>query len=265
MTSKHGSGSRVVTHLPLDNDVGGPGSDVSLSGQNKPMLLETRVLLHDARSHNSSRSDQDLVDAARSGSRTAFNELWNLYSHRIYSSTLKIVKNPHDAEDAAQDAFLRAFLAIEKFEGRSSFYVWLTRIAINSALGILRKRRRRSETSLDSTSQQEGHSSPESLRDLAPGPEQVLDQQQRHACFAQAMQKLPAGLRDVVRTLITEDCTVKEAARRLDISYVAAKSRLYRAQAKMSSSTAARYGPIRHNAMPDRHETLPSGCGPSYL
>lgn len=194
----------------------------------------TPVLLHHATSPTATRSDQHLVDEARLGSRAAFNELWNLYSHRIYLTALKVVKNPHDAEDALQDAFLRAFLAIESFEGRASFYVWLTRIAINSALGILRKRRRMPETSLDSTSRQEDYKQPMDLRDFAPGPEQAFDRQERSACLAQAMCRLPVRLQEVLHTLITEECTVREVANRLNISYITAKSRLYRARAILS-------------------------------
>src|SRR5665213_3446900 len=102
--------------------------------------------------HTASSKDKHLVLAAQSGCRAAFNELWNLYSRRIYRTLLGITNNPQDAEDALQDAFLRAFLALESFEGRANFYTWLTRIAINSALGILRKRRCRPETSIDTNS-----------------------------------------------------------------------------------------------------------------
>lgn len=94
-----------------------------------------------------SPTDHHLVLAARSGCRSAFDELWNLYSRRVYSTVLNITKNRQDAEDALQDSFFRAFLALESFEGRSSFYSWVTRIAINSALGMLRKRRGRPQSS----------------------------------------------------------------------------------------------------------------------
>lgn len=211
-------GTRVVVPLPSDKNVSG------------------------APDHTTPLSHQHLILAARSGCRAAFNELWDLYSRRIYRTTLSITKNEQDAEDALQDSFLRAFLALESFEGRASFYTWLTRIAINSALGILRKRRRRPETSLNSMSQQEEESAFEELRDLVPNPEQIFEQQQRHAKLMQAIHKLPASLREAVQTRIAEDCSAKEVARQLNISEVAAKSRLYRASTRLALLTTTGYG-----------------------
>ena len=128
-----------------------------------------------------SLGDQHLVVAARSGCRSAFNELWNLYSHRVYRTVFNITKNRQDAEDALQDSFFRAFLSLERFEGRSSFYSWVTRIAINSALGTLRKRRCHPETSHNPAFQQEEEGALRDVIDLAPDPEQTYDQHQRCA------------------------------------------------------------------------------------
>ena len=189
-----------------------------------------------------SPSDQHLVVAARLGCRTAFNELCHRYSRRIYRTTFNITKNAQDAEDALQESFLRAFLALESFEGRASFCTWLTRIAINSALAMLRKRRCRPETSLDSTSRQEDEGGLAAFRDLAPDPEQIFGQQQRHAKLMQAIHKLPTDLREAVQARIAGDCSVKEVAYRLNISQAAAKSRLYRARTRLGSLIVARYG-----------------------
>ena len=115
--------------------------------------------------YTGSSNDQRLVLAARSGCRTAFNNLWELYSRRVYRTILGITNNAQDAEDALQDSFFRAFVVLDSFEGRASFYSWLTRIAINSALGVLRKRRSHPETSLNTTSLQEDESAPEGFRD----------------------------------------------------------------------------------------------------
>jgi RNA polymerase sigma-70 factor, ECF subfamily len=188
--------------------------------------------------YSGSPNDQHLVLAAQSGSRTAFNRLWELYSRRVYRTILGITNNTQDAEDALQDSFFRAFLALDSFEGRSSFYCWLTRIAINSALGILRKRRSHPETSLDTTSQQEDESAPEEFRDLAPDPEQAYSQHQGHATLMQAIVGLPTALREAIQTHLTEDCSVREVADRLNISEAAAKSRLYRARTLLGSSNS---------------------------
>jgi RNA polymerase sigma-70 factor (ECF subfamily) len=190
--------------------------------------------------YTTSPTDQQLVFAARSGCRSAFNELWNLYSRRVYSTVFNITKNRQDAEDALQDSFFRAFLALESFEGRSSFYSWLTRIAINSALGMLRKRRCRPESSHALTFEHEEERTPREIVDLAPGPEQMYDQDERCTRLMQAIQRLPANLQEIVQTRLTEECSVKEVASRLNISVPAAKSRLHRARTRLGLSAAAR-------------------------
>jgi len=188
-----------------------------------------------------SYSDEHLVIAAQSGCRIAFDELLNLYSRRVYRTVFSITKNAHDAEDAMQDSFFRAFLALDRFEGRAGFYSWLTRIAINSALQILRKRRSHPETSLDKT-WLEGEGAPEELRDVARDPEQVYAEHQKHAKLMQAIGRLPTGLRDAIQTYLTEDCSLREVASRLNISEAAAKSRIYRARRLLGSLTAAHRG-----------------------
>lgn len=82
-----------------------------------------------------------LVSAACEGSSSAFGQLQTLYSRHLYRTIMRITKNKEDAEDVLQDTFMCAFLSLRSFERRSSFYSWLTRIGINSALMLLRKRR----------------------------------------------------------------------------------------------------------------------------
>jgi RNA polymerase sigma-70 factor, ECF subfamily len=224
-------------------------------------------LLPDASSDTSSRNDQHLVVAAQSGCGTAFNELWNLYSRRIYKTVFNITKNAQDAEDATQDSFLRAYLAFESFEGRASFYSWLTRIAINSALGILRKRRSRPEISLNPMRQWDDEGAPVEFTDSAPDPEQTCARYQRFAKLMQAIGKLPANLRVAVEVYITEDCSVQEVAERINISEAAVKSRLYRARKRLGFLTKAGYRPttkapelalseIAINPVPMRHHAI---------
>ena len=86
---------------------------------------------------------------ARQGNPGAFDDLWQAHAKRILRTTYRITRNREDAEDALQDSFLRAFVHIREFDGRSSFSTWLTRIAINSSLMILRKRGTAVELSID--------------------------------------------------------------------------------------------------------------------
>jgi len=186
------------------------------------------------------RRDQRLVLDAQAGCRAAFNELWNLYSRRVFRTVLNITKNTQDAEDAMQDSFLRAFLAFKTFEGRSSFYSWITRIAINSALGILRKRRNHPEVSLTPVSQWHDDGTPLDFKDSSPDPEESYDQSQRSLKLLRAVHRLPGNLRDAVEALLAEECSVKEVANRLQISEAAAKSRLFRARNRLGSLASLR-------------------------
>src|SRR5580693_7390065 len=95
------------------------------------------------------RCEDPLVVAVQAGVPGAFAQLYAIYSPRLYRTAFAITKNPEDAEDALQETFLRAHLKVHTFEGRSSIYSWLSRIAINSALMILRKRRARPEVLFD--------------------------------------------------------------------------------------------------------------------
>ncbi len=87
------------------------------------------------------QSEKSLIAKARAGNRTAFDELVRRHSHRVYGMSLKILKNREDAEDNLQNVFFKAFGKIRQFEGNSQFSTWLTRIAINEALMMLRRRR----------------------------------------------------------------------------------------------------------------------------
>jgi hypothetical protein len=142
--------SRSGTANPMSSEfdareivVGGVGAGMM------PRIVPREGLPAHASSNHILQRDQQLVYAAQSGCRAAFDELFTLYSRRLHRTVLSITKNSADAEDAMQDSFLQAFLAINRFEGRSNFYSWLTRIAINSSLMILRRRRARPEVSVD--------------------------------------------------------------------------------------------------------------------
>jgi RNA polymerase sigma factor (sigma-70 family) len=153
----------------------------------------------DAPADSAPLRDQRLVRAAQWGCRNAFDELISLYSKRVRRTILGITKNPEDAEDAMQDTFLRAFMAIGRFEGRATFYSWLTRIAINSAFMVLRRQRSRREVSLHSSLDWNGEIVPMDVMDSAAGPEQVCCEQQRHALLTAVMGFASAGVWEWLR------------------------------------------------------------------
>src|SRR5579871_2039234 len=94
-------------------------------------------------------ANERLVAAALDGDYRAFSALCDLHSAHLLRTIYRITRNREDAEDALQDTLMRAFLHMRSFDGRAQFVTWMTRIAINSALMILRKRRRHLMISID--------------------------------------------------------------------------------------------------------------------
>jgi RNA polymerase sigma-70 factor (ECF subfamily) len=195
--------------------------------------------------------DELLVSAAQAGVASAFAELRDMYSRRLYRTVFAITKNKEDAEDALQDSFLRAYIGLKNFQGRANFYSWLTRIAINSSLMILRKKRTHRETSYQTSQDMNDDIVPMDVRDTAPDPERCYEQNQRQAMLMKAIGKLKPTLREVVEVRMAEECSVKEAAVILDISEAAAKSRLYRARLRLSASTTVKAA-ARHRSIEPR-------------
>jgi RNA polymerase sigma-70 factor (ECF subfamily) len=189
---------------------------------------------------NESLQSKNLVAAARSGSSAAFAELREIYAPRVYRKLVTMTKNREDAEDALQDTFLRAYMALHTFEERSSFYTWVTRIAINSALMILRRRRTRSEVSFDSPGETEEESSGFEFKDTGPSPEYICLHRQSYACMLRSIWKLQPRLRQVIEMQTVENYSIREIAQALEISQAAVKSRLSRARARLASAHAVR-------------------------
>jgi RNA polymerase sigma-70 factor (ECF subfamily) len=189
-----------------------------------------------------------LICAAQSGSSAAFAKLQDRYSSRIYKTILGITKNKEDAEDALQESFLRAYVGLKRFEGRANFYTWLTRIAINSSLMILRKKRTHVEISFECVSEADGQCIPLEVRDMMPNPEEFYESRQRHLRLLRSIRKLTPPLRKVVESRMSKECSMSEIARELEISEAAVKSRLSRARKRLASSPTL--GALRQNGIP---------------
>lgn len=204
------------------------------------LIAEGVVVIEVASRRDESTQSRNLVAAARLGSTAAFSELREIYARRVYRTLLTITKNREDAEDALQDTFLRAYMSFHNFEERSSFYSWITRIAINSALLILRKRRVHPELSFDCPGESEEAFSGFEFKDTAPSPENICVHRQRYARMLRSIGKLQPRLRQVVEMQMVDDFSVREIAQALKISEAAVKSRLYRARARLASAPAVK-------------------------
>ena len=181
---------------------------------------------------SSSLSDEVLVSAAQASQEWAFVELCTRNSKRVFNTIYNVTRNREDAEDALQDAMMRAFLHFDQFDGRSSFSTWFTRIGINSALMILRKRRIRLETSIDAPIEGEAWQTRQ-IADRAPGPEEQYAGSERSLHLSKAIGNLPRTLRCVVESGQMEGHSIKQIARNMGISVPATKSRLARAKAAL--------------------------------
>jgi RNA polymerase sigma-70 factor (ECF subfamily) len=179
--------------------------------------------------------DESLVEAAKSGDHAAYRELSIRHAPMIFRIVSRITRNREDTEDALQDSLMKAFIHLQTFDGRSSFSTWLTRIAINSALMLLRKKRTRLETSLESDLVDD--SGPHvQLVDPSPGPEKLYLQRERERNLRRAIRRLPSNLREVIEIRNARDASVSEVAGIAGISIAATKSRLLRARKTLTAS-----------------------------
>lgn len=176
--------------------------------------------------------EEEQLAAARHGDPGAFDGLWQAHAKRILRVAHRITRNREDAEDALQDSFLRAFMHIRDFDGRSSFSTWLTRIAINSSLMILRKRGAAVELSLDDAGDR-GAPEAVDLADRAPTPESRCAQREREAILRGAISELRPTIRQALELRKLQEHSLKETARIMGLSVTAAKSRLHHAQAEL--------------------------------
>jgi RNA polymerase sigma-70 factor, ECF subfamily len=172
-------------------------------------------------------SDEGLVAVAKLGDRSAFAELWKRHSRTAFTKVYQITKNRADTEDVIQDAWIKAFIHLNAFDGRAKFSTWLTRIAINSAIMSLRRRRSRPEASLESDDKTW------QIREIADQTKDVEEQyvtREGVERLRRAICRLNPQLRAVVEIQQSEDGQVKEIAELAGISISAAKSRLSRAR-----------------------------------
>lgn len=173
-----------------------------------------------------------LVAAAKNGDHQAFEELVNRYERKIFRIAQNITQNQSEAEDAMQDAFLKAFQHLKDFEGGSRFYTWLVRIAVNESLMRLRKRRP-NQFSLDETIEGEENPIPRQIEDWGPSPEQRYQQSEMGAILSRAIEQLEPIYRVVFVLRDVAEMSTEETAKELDISVSAVKSRLLRARLRL--------------------------------
>jgi RNA polymerase sigma-70 factor (ECF subfamily) len=180
------------------------------------------------------RDDEaQLVSAAKAGNAAAFEELVNRYERKIFRLGMNITQNREDAEDAMQEAFLKSYQHLDRFQGDSRFYTWLVRIAVNESLMKLRKRRP-NQVSLDEPLMGDGDDSVfREIEDWGPSPEKKFAQTELNEILNTVIGELEPIFRVVFLLRDVEGISTEETAEIVGISVAAVKSRLLRARLKL--------------------------------
>ena len=181
-------------------------------------------------------TDNILVVAAKSENGAAFVELSRRHSKKIQRLAYRILGNSEDAEDVVQDSLFKAFTHLGQFRGTSSFSTWLTSIAVNSALMVMRKRRARRETSYDRPTDSTESLATWEFPDPSPDPERLCARQETEELLWRAIHRLPRSLGTVAELHLAKGSSTSEMAETLSISVPATKSRLLRARASLRAS-----------------------------
>lgn len=182
-----------------------------------------------------STPDEVLVAEAKSGSHPAFVELWRRHSNRALKIVYRVTGNRDDAEDAIQDAWMKAYVHLNTFDSRAKFSTWFTRIAINSALMILRKKRAHPETPMDWSADGETWQQWE-VADKRVNIEGHYARMEAERDLNRAIHRLRPALRTIIEIQQSHDGSVKEIADVAGISVAAVKSRLLRARTLLRRS-----------------------------
>jgi RNA polymerase sigma-70 factor, ECF subfamily len=199
--------------------------------------------------------DQHTLSQLKRGNWSAMEELVHRYQDRLFSAVLRMVGHPEDAADLVQETFVRAMQNVSKFEGKSSLYTWLFRIAINLALSHRRSQRYRTAASLDGPVRGAGggvDQQADSLRrELVQGteldPAAQAEIHIEHERAVAALSRLDPEFRAIIVLRDVEDCDYDQIGEILDLPVGTVKSRLFRARAALRDAFAAGEKNSNHN------------------
>lgn len=173
--------------------------------------------------------DKDLVLRVQQGDKSAYDLLVIKYQYKIIQLVNRYIKDPSEAQDVAQEAFIKAYRALGNFRGESAFYTWLYRIAINTAKNYLVARSRRSsDYEIDIDDAEQVHNVPE-LKGLDT-PEQHLLNEEIIDAIKTAIEKLPEEMRIAITLREFEGMSYEEIAETMDCPVGTVRSRIFRAR-----------------------------------
>ena len=182
-------------------------------------------------------NEAGLLSAAKNGETAALDTLYRAHAEKLFRTVHRITRNREDAEDAVQDSLLRAFLHLKSFDGRSTFSTWLTRIGINSALMILRKKHNSLEIAARSPGADE---TLWEVPDPSPDPERQYAERERERFLRDAIASLSPRTRRALECHTFQDHSLQETAAQIGISLSAAKARFFHAKSALRKSKMLR-------------------------
>jgi RNA polymerase sigma-70 factor (ECF subfamily) len=199
------------------------------------------------------RDEAKIIDAILAGDVRLFHDLVRPYERSVYVMALSMLKNEADAEDTAQEAFLKAFRNLASFRADSKFSTWLVSITLNEARSRLRRSRAVKMESLDEPEDEQRHVSPAVLTDWREIPSEALERREMRLILQEAIVALPRIYREVFMLRDVEELSVNESAQALGISIASVKVRLHRARIMLQKKLA----PVLKNAGPTKRRWLP--------
>jgi RNA polymerase sigma-70 factor (ECF subfamily) len=201
--------------------------------------------------------DAQLLARARAGEFQAFEELVSRHERRVYATAMGILRHREDAEDVTQTVFLNAFEHLPGFRGEAAFSTWVTRIAVNTALKALRKRKGLKVTTGHGGAETEDGTipHPEFIAPWRDDPVRIVEQRHLRRALDDAVARLPDNHRLVFILRDVEDLSVRETARALGISEANVKVRLLRARLALREKLTRLFGDESRRAPKDHsHE-----------
>lgn len=199
-----------------------------------------------------SPDEHDLVARARGGDKAAIRTIVRQNNRRLFRVARSILKDDWEAEEAVQEAYVRAFRRLDDFEGRAALATWLTRIVINEAL--MRLRRRRPEIAeiadLDVVAADEAANVLAFPVNAQADPERAMAQTEINAMLEKAIDDLPDVYRIVLVARVIEEMSVEETAELYGLKPETVKTRLHRARALLRQDLEQKFGPLLTQTFP---------------
>jgi RNA polymerase sigma-70 factor (ECF subfamily) len=177
-----------------------------------------------------SRNEPQIIASILAGNTHEFHALIRPHERSVYVMALSLLHNEADAEDVAQEAFLKAFRNLANFRGDSKFGTWLISITLNEARSRLRSKKTVKLESLDTPPEGEEHVTPALLRDWREIPSEALERKEVRSLLQEAITDLPTIYREVFLLRDVEELSVSESAEALGITIASVKVRLHRAR-----------------------------------